>query len=59
MDKLDAIESARVETIVCSNPGCMMHIQAGLQERGSKVRTRHIAEVLWLAHHDHAGRASG
>ncbi|MBF0160879.1 MAG: (Fe-S)-binding protein [Magnetococcales bacterium] len=48
--KLAAIEACGAETVVGENPGCLMHIAAGLEQAGSTVRVRHLAELLWAAH---------
>jgi L-lactate dehydrogenase complex protein LldE len=44
--KLDAIERSGAEVIVATDVSCLMHIGGGLHRRRSRVRTRHIAEVL-------------
>jgi glycolate dehydrogenase iron-sulfur subunit len=44
--KVDNILKATPDLVVTANPGCLMQLQAGLAERGSPVRVRHIAEVL-------------
>jgi L-lactate dehydrogenase complex protein LldE len=44
--KLDNIESTRAETVVGCDVSCLLHIGGGLHRRGSKVETRHIAEIL-------------
>jgi glycolate oxidase iron-sulfur subunit len=33
-------------TIVTANPGCLLQLQAGLEERGSTVRVRHILDLV-------------
>ncbi|MBF0624126.1 MAG: (Fe-S)-binding protein [Magnetococcales bacterium] len=48
-DKLDAIAACGAKTVVAGNPGCMVNIAAGLEQRGLPVRVRHLAEVLWAA----------
>ena len=32
--------------IVTANPGCLLQLQSGLAERGSRVQVKHLAEVL-------------
>ena len=32
--------------IVTANPGCLLQLQAGLRERGSSVKVKHLAELL-------------
>ena len=44
--KLDAIERSGADVVVATDVSCLMHIGGGLHRRGSRVRTRHIAEVL-------------
>lgn len=44
--KLDRAASTNAEVIVTTNPGCLLHLQAGLTARGSSTRVRHIAEIL-------------
>ena len=34
------------EVIVTANPGCLLQLRAGLDERGSAVQVKHLAEVL-------------
>ncbi|MBF0295810.1 MAG: (Fe-S)-binding protein [Magnetococcales bacterium] len=47
--KLDAILATGADCVVAGNPGCMLHLQAGLRQRGARVRVRHLAELLWSA----------
>ena len=44
--KLDNIERTGAETVVGCDVSCLLHIGGGLHRRGSKVETRHIAEIL-------------
>ena len=45
-------------TVCTGNPGCMMHIGAGLARASSHVDVRHPVELLDAAYaHDAAGRA--
>ncbi|MEO5376476.1 MAG: (Fe-S)-binding protein [Magnetococcus sp. DMHC-6] len=46
-DKLTAILESGADTVVGTNPGCLMHIESGLRMRGSHVQVRHLSEVLW------------
>ena len=50
--KIEAIESSGAEMVVATDVSCLMHIGGGLHRRGSRVCTRHIAEVLAGAPHD-------
>lgn len=44
--KLDAIESTNVQIVVACDISCLLHIGGGLHRRGSKIETKHIAELL-------------
>lgn len=44
--KLKAVLATDAETVVTANPGCQLQIQAGLRATGSKVRVRHIVDLL-------------
>jgi glycolate oxidase iron-sulfur subunit len=44
--KLDHALATGAPTIVTTNPGCLLQLQAGLHGRGSRVRVRHIMDVL-------------
>lgn len=44
--KLDHALATGAPTIVTANPGCLLQLRAGLAERGSDVRVRHIVDVL-------------
>ncbi|MBI1882223.1 MAG: (Fe-S)-binding protein [Chloroflexi bacterium] len=44
--KLDNIEATGADTIVGGDVSCLMHIAGGLRRRGSRVRVKHLAEVL-------------
>ena len=50
--KLDAIERSGADVVVATDVSCLMHIGGGLHRRGSRVRARHIAEVLAGPNHD-------
>jgi L-lactate dehydrogenase complex protein LldE len=45
-EKLNGIERSGATTVVATDVSCLMHIQGGLRRRGSRVTTRHVAEVL-------------
>ncbi len=51
--KLDHALATGADVIVTANPGCLLHLRAGLAERGSAVQVKHIVELL-----DEAGTAS-
>ncbi|MBX3074087.1 4Fe-4S dicluster domain-containing protein [Candidatus Obscuribacterales bacterium] len=44
--KLDFIEDTGAETVVTTNPGCMIQLQAGIRERKLPVEVKHLIEVL-------------
>jgi L-lactate dehydrogenase complex protein LldE len=50
--KLESIERSGADVVVATDVSCLMHIGGGLHRRGSRVRTRHIAEVLAGPGHD-------
>ncbi len=45
-DKAECVENAEAETLLGGDLGCLMNMAGRLQRRGSKVRVRHLAEVL-------------
>ncbi len=48
--KLAGIEASGASCVATGNPGCMMHIGAGLVRSGSAVRTLHPIELLDAAY---------
>ena len=44
--KLDELEQAGLDAVVSADLSCLMQLGGRLQERGSSVRTLHLAEVL-------------
>jgi glycolate oxidase iron-sulfur subunit len=44
--KLDNALAASPDVIVTANPGCLLHLRAGLAERQSPVRVVHLVELL-------------
>lgn len=44
--KLDYIEKTGAKTVVTTNPGCMIQLQAGIRERRLPVDVKHLIEVL-------------
>lgn len=44
--KLDFIEKTGAKTVVTTNPGCMLQLQAGINERRLPVEVKHLIEVL-------------
>jgi len=45
-NKIEAIETANISTVVSGDSSCLMQIGGRLSRIGSKVKTRHIAEIL-------------
>lgn len=43
---LDAILEARVDVLCTVNPGCLLHLRAGLRERGCATEVVHLARFL-------------
>ncbi|MCG8595025.1 MAG: (Fe-S)-binding protein [Kiloniellales bacterium] len=44
--KADCVESTGAELLLAGDLGCLMNMAGKLKRRGSKVQTRHVAEVL-------------
>lgn len=44
--KLDGLEQSGAQTVVGCDVSCLLHIAGGLHRRGSKIETRHLAELL-------------
>jgi len=44
--KLDSIENSGAQTLVGCDVSCLIQISGGLHRRGSKIKTRHLAEIL-------------
>lgn len=45
-DRLEAFEAAGADLVVGCDISCLMHIEGGLRQRGSRMRTMHIAQLL-------------
>ncbi len=45
-NKLDAVERSGARLLVTDCPGCVMQIRGGLARRNSKIRVRHMSEIL-------------
>ncbi len=58
-EKLAAIAATKAECVVANNPGCMLHLEAGLKESGSTTQVRHLAELLWSAYLNHSDQTRG
>lgn len=44
--KLDHAAATKADVIVTANPGCLIQLQSGLDERGDTVQVKHIVELL-------------
>jgi L-lactate dehydrogenase complex protein LldE len=44
--KLDNVEATGADTLVGTDVSCLMHMAGGLHRRGSKIRVKHLAELL-------------
>lgn len=44
--KLDRIQESGADAVVVTDVSCAMHMEGGLRRRGSRIRVRHIADVL-------------
>lgn len=44
--KLDNALARNPAVIVTANPGCLLQLQSGLAERGSRLQVKHLVEVL-------------
>ncbi|MBF0439693.1 MAG: (Fe-S)-binding protein, partial [Magnetococcales bacterium] len=47
--KIEALIASGVDCVAASNPGCLLHLEAGLRHTGSKIQVRHLAELLWTS----------
>ncbi len=45
-EKLDAIEASGADVLAGGDVSCLLHIEGGLRRRGSKIKVKHIAELL-------------
>ena len=48
-EKIAAICHVQPDTVICTNPGCIIQMQAGLRRAGQTIPVRHLAELLWAA----------
>ncbi|MBF0191745.1 MAG: (Fe-S)-binding protein [Magnetococcales bacterium] len=48
--KLETIAASGVDLVVASNAGCILHLEAGTRESGSRTQVRHLSETLWSAY---------
>ncbi|MGI8737581.1 MAG: (Fe-S)-binding protein [Candidatus Eremiobacter antarcticus] len=45
-EKIEAVLETSADVVATANPGCSMQLQAGLAQRGSRMRVRHVVEIL-------------
>jgi L-lactate dehydrogenase complex protein LldE len=45
-DKLRNLEASGADTVVSCDMGCLLHLEGGLRRQGSRMRVRHLAELL-------------
>ena len=45
-NKIDHLEAAKAEMVICCDMGCLMHLEGGLHRRGSRIKVCHIAQAL-------------
>ncbi len=50
--KVNNIQATAAELVVAGNPGCLMQIRAGLQQRGLSVRAMHTVDLLAEAYEE-------
>ena len=50
--KVGNIQSTRAGTVVMGNPGCLIQIQAGLQQRGAAIEAVHTVDLLAEAYEE-------
>ncbi len=46
LHKLARVGASGAPVLVTADPGCLLHLRAGLRRRGIPIRARHVAEVL-------------
>lgn len=44
--KVDNVQATEADLVVTGNPGCLMQIRAGLQQRGLPIRAMHTVDLL-------------
>lgn len=48
-DKVERIDASGADTVTACDASCLMHIGGGLEKRGSRVRAKHLAEIIYEA----------
>jgi glycolate oxidase iron-sulfur subunit len=49
--KVKAVLATSAEVVASANPGCIIQLQAGLWQKGSHVKVRHVVDLLDEAYH--------
>jgi glycolate oxidase iron-sulfur subunit len=44
--KIEYIKQTGADTLVTTNPGCMLQIEYGLREAGLPIKVMHLAQLL-------------
>jgi len=44
--KLSNVEETGAQTLLTDCPGCIMQLRGGLKARGSKIKVKHVAEIM-------------
>ncbi len=50
--KMDNIQATAADLVVTGNPGCLMQIRAGLQQRGLPIKAMHTVDLLAEAYEE-------
>ncbi|HEV8711404.1 MAG TPA: (Fe-S)-binding protein, partial [Candidatus Binatia bacterium] len=50
--KVDNIQVTAADLVVTGNPGCLMQIRAGLQQRGLPIKAVHTVDLLAEAYEE-------
>ena len=50
--KMDNIQATEADLVVTGNPGCLMQIRAGLQQRGLPIKAMHTVDLLAEAYEE-------
>ena len=48
--KMASVNSTHAAIVATANPGCMLQLEAGVRQHGSKQRVMHVVELLDLAY---------
>jgi glycolate oxidase iron-sulfur subunit len=45
-NKMQAVENSGADLLVTTNPGCMLQLEAGIEQKGLKIEVKHLAQLL-------------